>query len=706
MTPEMPNARVREAFDHHQAGRLAQAHHLYREALAEDPGDAHANHLMGVLMHQGGHQVAAETLLRKATEICPRWPDPWVNLGRVLRAMGRADEAESALRHALSLDDSLYTAWNNLGALLMDRQAWKEALATLQNALAIEPDDADAWFNQGVVFCRTGEFEPARSALQRCLQLQPDHAAAYGQLAEVALAQGDAGAAAELARSGLRFEPGHAELLYTLGFALTASGELAAAIEAYQGALVADPENGAALSALVFTKRQLLDWSGLERLLQRMGSMLERGQAGLTPFALLAEDSSRQQQLACARLACEAVLGGLAPEHRPPPTRRDPHAGAVITVGYLSADYYRHPTAYLAAGLFEAHDRSRFRVIGYSNSRDDGSAIRQRLENAFDEFVDIRALSVAAAARRIAADGVDILVDLKGHTLEAATAVMALRPAPIQVQYLGYPGSMGAAFIDYLIGDRWVTPRAHRADYDEHLVRLPGSYQVNDALRPAPPSRDTRAGLGLPARALVLCCFNAPWKLNARQFDTWARILTAVPDSVLWLLGRDSLPELAANLRSEMTLRGIDAERLVLARKRPLDGYLALYHHADLFLDSSPYGAHTTASDALWMGCPVITLPGETFASRVGASLLSAVGLEELIARDTTHYVQLAVTLAQDDARRNRLRQQLLHSRTSAPLFDTRGTTRHIEAAYQEMLRRHRAGNAGSFDVRPGAPNV
>jgi protein O-GlcNAc transferase len=440
----------------------------------------------------------------------------------------------------------------------------------------------------------------------------------------------------------------------------------------------------------------LADWDGIDVLSERLAGGLETGWQQISPFSYLAEPSSRSQQLRCARLWTAGLEQRLGIHPALPPARQ---AGERLTIGYLSADYYRHPTAYLAAGLFEHHNRAQFRVIAYSNSRDDDSDIRRRLEKAFDEFVDIRDLSPAKAKQRIRADGVDILVDLKGHTLEAATAVMALRPAPVQVNYLGYPGSMGAEYIDYIIGDKVVTPFEDEMDYDEHIVQLPGSYQVNDLQRPCPAEGPGREALGLPKTGVVFCCFNNSWKITAEIFACWMDILKAVPDSVLWLHGRQSLDDLRQNLSRTMQQNDLDPSRLIIAEPRPLEEYLQLYHHADLFLDTIPYNAHTTASDALWMGCPVITLSGDTFPSRVGASLLNAVELPQMICSDLGAYRCMAIELANDGNKRTKLRQHLQQGRGRFPLFDTLSFTHALERAFTEMIKRFDAGTGGAFAI-------
>jgi predicted O-linked N-acetylglucosamine transferase (SPINDLY family) len=328
--------------------------------------------------------------------------------------------------------------------------------------------------------------------------------------------------------------------------------------------------------------------------------------------------------------------------------------------------------------------------------------MRQRLVHAFDRFVDVKGADPERIAAKIRADAIDVLVDLKGHTAGAPPRVLALRPAPVQVHYLGYPGTLGGGLVDYLIGDAIVTPPDHARDYAETLVRLPGSYQVNDRLRPitAPPSRHA---LGLPEDAIVYCNFNATWKLRPEALDAWARILKQVPRSVLWLLSRRDGDPAIANLRREFAARGLAAERLIFAAARPNPEYLGLYARADLMLDSWPYNAHTTGSDALWAGCPVLTLPGETFASRVGASLAHAVGLPRLVATDVDDYVQRAVALAQDPAEVAALRAHLAGPGRASALFDTAGTARALEAAYVAMVAQTRRGERAPIDI-PATP--
>ncbi|MBY0510423.1 MAG: hypothetical protein K2P94_09740, partial [Rhodospirillaceae bacterium] len=361
-----------------------------------------------------------------------------------------------------------------------------------------------------------------------------------------------------------------------------------------------------------------------------------------------------------------------------------------IRIGYYSADFYAHATSYLMAGLFELHDRTAFEITAFSFGPDTQDAMQHRVTAAFDRFIDVRATSDAGVAALSRELRIDIAVDLKGYTQGDRMNIFAERAAPVQANFLGYPGTVGAPWMDYIIADAVVLPEAHRAHYAEKVVTLPGSYQVNDGRRVISARVFTRAELGLPEDGFIFCCFNHSAKILPDVFDIWMRILRSVPGSVLWLL-KDYAPA-ADNLRKEAEKRGVDGARLVFAPRLPLADHLARLRAADLFLDTLPYNAHTTCSDALWAGVPVLTRKGAAFAGRVAASLLTAVGLPELIVATAAEYERLAVTLAADSNRLAQLRRKLAANRATAPLFDTPRFARHLEEAYARMHARHHAG--------------
>ena len=369
-----------------------------------------------------------------------------------------------------------------------------------------------------------------------------------------------------------------------------------------------------------------------------------------------------------------------------------------LRLGYLSSDFHQHATALLLAECLEAHDPQRFELHAYSHGEDDGRGMRQRLAAAFTGFHDIRALDDPQAARAIHGQGIDILIDLKGYTAGSRSLLMAYRAAPVQVSFLGYPGTLGPGLCDYLVSDRFITPASEQAHYSEALACLPHSYQPHGhaAALPAPWSR---TAAGLPEQGRVLCCFNQAYKFTPEVFGIWCELLQAAPDAVLWLL-HDERAE--GNLRREALQRGVAPHRLVFAPDLPQPQHLARLPCADLVLDTLPYNAHTTASDALWAGVPLLTCAGSTFASRVAGSLLHAVGLPELVTHHLADYRRLALQLLAEPARLTELRQRLAGLRGSAALFNVPGYTRHLEALYEQMWQRHAAGlPPAALDVPP-----
>ncbi len=751
-----------EAFGHHQAGRLDEAKRIYQRILAMDPRHADSLHMMGLIAWRTGAFDAAIDLIgkaiaqngtvawyhsnlslalqeqgrwdevlaacRKALALKPDLAEAHSNLGNALRELGRPEQAEASCREALALNPGLVEAHSNLGDALMEQGRLDEAIACYHAALALRPNAAKVYSNLGNTLKEKGVLDEAVAAYHKAIALNPGYAIAYSNLS-VALRElgrmADAAAAAQQAiqhrpdfadgysnmglalvelgrledgvaayRQALRLRPGVAETHANLAFALMELGRLDEAVGFYHKALDLKPDYAAALGCLVQQRRILCDWADIGEDVERVLEMVRRGRPGPSPFWLLSLPSTAAEQLACARLWGERYrTGGLAltgPACIRPRQR--------IRVGYLSADFRQHAVAYLLAELIERHDRDRFEVVGYSIGADDGGPMRQRLIAGFDRFVDLCPLSHRAAAERIAGDEIDILVDLQGYTKLTRTPILAYRPAPVQVNYLGYPGTMGVDFIDYIIADPVCIPAGHEAFYSEKVVRLPGCYQPNDTKRAIAEAVPSRAEHGLPDDGFVFCCFNASHKFTPEFHGIWMRLLTRVPGSVLWLLSPSDL--VAKNLRREASACGIDPARLIFAPRRSLGEHLARHRLADLFLDTLPYNAHTTASDALWAGLPVLTAIGETFAGRVAASLLTAIGLPELIAPSVADYEEMAFTLATDRARLAELRAKLGHNRLTTPLFDIAGYTRHIEAAYRRMWDIACAGGGvAAFDI-------
>jgi predicted O-linked N-acetylglucosamine transferase (SPINDLY family) len=663
-------------------GKFAQALDAYEQAIKLRPGDLEAAYNRAVALQQQGRRDQAEAAYRDILRQSPN-RFVYVNLGALLQEQGRFDEALAAFDAALALDPSYAEAHFNRGVVLQQQGRLAEAVEAYRQALRLRPDYAEAATNAGVTLQELGRLDEAAAALEHAAKLRPAAAEPHNNLGIALLARGQATEAVTAFQRALALKPDYAEAFYNLGNAWRELGKPEGAIAAYGQALRLRPDDADAFSQLAYQRWRACDWADYDAGQARLLDLVRQG-ARVPPFFLLAINAGPAEQLACARRWVEP-FGRIAP---PLPARSQrPHDR--IRLGYLSADFHQHATAHLAAELFERHDRARFEVFAYSYGPDDGSPMRQRLECAFEHFVDIRPLSHAQAAQRIHADEVDILIDLKGHTLNARTAMLAARAAPVQVNYLGYPGTMGAEFIDYVIADAIVAPRETQQHFTERLVTLPSCYQPSDTRRTAaaPPSR---RDCGLPAQGFVFCCFNNTYKITPVFFDIWMRLLKRVPGSVLWLLESNELAR--RNLRREAERRGAAPDRLVFAPIRPIAEHLARHRHADLFLDTLPCNAHTTANDALWAGLPVLTCAGATFAGRVAASAVAAAGVPELIAPSLAAYEQLALDLAHTPAKLRDLRERLELNRATAALFDLGGYVRNLEAVYARMWERWRAG--------------
>jgi predicted O-linked N-acetylglucosamine transferase (SPINDLY family) len=686
------------AFASHQAGKLKEAFAGYEAILARDPKHAGALHYSGVVLYQGVELPRAAERIRASIAVDPANPDAWSNLGLVLKRDGNHAAALNAFREAVRRGPDSTEILFNLAAAQLAALLHTESEATARRLLARDATHAGGWFVLALSLQPQGRMLEALEAATRAAGLAPEQESHAGVKAQIEIGIGAPEKARRTLEKALVRLPMSAKLRFEYASLLENKlADLPAAALAYEQALRLDPNHGPTLSQLTFLRGRLADWRDREQLVASYRSAITAGVPELSPFAFLSLSDSRAEQRRCAE-AWTAPISGLQERSR----RRVVSPGR-LRIGYLSADLHAHATAFLAAGLFEQHDRSRFEIVAYSTGPDDRSPMRERLVRAFDRFVDVRDRDPRLVAETIRSDAVDILVDLKGHTQHATPIVLALKPAPIQVHYLGYPGTITGGLVDYLVGDPIVTPPEHFGDYAESIAVLPDSYQVNDRARPiadTPP----RAAIGLPEGAFVFASFNQTYKINPEVFAAWTAILAAVPNSVLWLLARRDDDPAIANLRREARALGIDDTRLVFAPHRPNAEYLALYRYADLFLDTWPYNAHTTASDALWAGCPVLTILGTTFAGRVAASLLHAVGLPELVMASTRDYIERAIALAANGGDLARCKAHLAGPGRASALFDTARTTRALEAAYAAMAEQHRNGVRNSFRIDAVSP--
>lgn len=571
------------------------------------------------------------------------------------------------------------------------------ALTLYAGILKTDPRHFDALHMTGVIHYQLNDHETALSYYAKALSLRNDISALWNNAGNACQSLKRYDDAVLLFRKAIERDPNNAMAWGNLGNALNYKEQQTEALVAWKQAVALDPTFTPPLVQTIMTSALRCDWQDLHSY-ERLLLSLEPTRVHATPpFPVLTIHSEPAQQLKWAASFAHPLTLRAASVRQSlqRPAHRNPQR---LTIGYLSNDFHNHATAYLMSEILELHDRDTFRIHAYAFDEDDGSNVRRRLVAACDSFVDLAGMNDMEAAQQIINDGVDILVDLKGYTTGARVEIAALRPAPIQVNWLGYPGTMGADFIDYIIADAFVIPEDQAHHYSEQVVRLPDCYQPNDRKRAIDPHTPTRAECGLPDTGFIFCCFNQSYKITPEMFDVWMYLLAKTPGAVLWLLEWNQWA--TDNLRREAAARGIDPSRLVFAPKLPPAQHLARYRIADLFIDTFPVGAHTTASDALWAGLPVLALVGESFISRVAGSLLHATGLSELVTYSLKEYEALALALANNPSQVSALRQRLAQNRDRCPLFDTPRFVRHLETGFRKMWERRAAGQPpATFNV-------
>jgi predicted O-linked N-acetylglucosamine transferase (SPINDLY family) len=678
-------------------GKLDDAIASYRRAVQIQPDYAEAHNNLGNALREQGMLGDAVASLQEAVRIRPDYAGAHNNLGVALEDQGKSDDAVACFQRALQINPDYAEAHNNLGSVLREQGKLGDAVVCLQQALRIRPGYAEAHNNLGGVLREQGKLDAAVACYQRALEIKPDYAEAHNNLGNAMKEQGKLGDAVASYRQAVNIKPPYAEAHYNLGNALKEQGKLDEAVASYRRALNIKPDYGRAAMELVHQLQRMCLWEDGEDLAQQVEQAVSRDidhgtTNAISPLGFLAlhVPTTAEQQLRCAQLEADRCAKRARVVGRGVECDRRRVEESRIRIGYLSADFRKHPVAHVTAELFEKHDRASFEILGYSCGPDDGSAMRQRLAKAFDRFTDVRDLPFLDAAQRIAADGVDILVDLTGYTQHARTEILAYRPAPLQVNYLGYAGTMGADFMDYILVDDFVVPPDQQAYFTERLVHLPGCYLPYASRQEISARAPSRAECGLPDEGFVLCCFNTSYKIAPAVFDVWMRLLKAVPDGVLWL--RESNRWVAANLRREAERRGVSADRLVFAPSWPLPEHLSRYRLADLYLDTFPYNAHSMAGDVIRAGCPMLTLAGTTFPSRVAGSLLRALETPELIAGDLEQYEATALRLAGDRERLAEFRTRLCANRETSGVFDGTEFARKLERAYRRMWEIHESG--------------
>jgi protein O-GlcNAc transferase len=650
------------------SGKPSEAMPFFERALALKPDFAGAHFNIGSTLERQGNLTDAAARFERARLLDPGHAQTHAHLGSILMRLGKLDEAMTSLERALALKSDLADALNCRGLLYHDRRQFAEALADYDAALAIAPDNTDALNNRGNVLHSLDRVGEALECYERAIAIDPTDGKAF----------------------------------YNKGNALRALHRTPEALASYEQALAADPDHPYAFSAFADAARSICDWDRTTAAASELDTRVRERKSVVFPFTVLGYSGDPALQLDCAKRFLQDRLPV------PPQAlgKNEIREHGKLRIAYLSSDFRRHVVAVAMAELFELHDRTRFEILGVSLGPDDRSDIRTRLIRAFDEFHDVQSRSDREIAQLIIDRQVDIAVDLNGHTEGSRPGILAYRPAPVQATYVGYAGTTGADFIDYVIADKVVLPFDQQPFYAERIVRLPDCYLPNDSTQGVAARAPSRTEAGLPEEGFVFCCFNNSYKIMPSVFEAWMRLLKAVQGSVLWL--SQTTGEAMANLRGQASAHGIDPGRLVFAQKlQSLEDHLVRHRLADLFLDTAPYNAHSTATDALRAGLPLITWTGTSFAGRVATSILRSAGIPELAAASLAEYEALALELATDPSMLRSFRQRLLQNQPSCPLFDTRRLCRHLESAYTTMWTLlMREEGPQSFSVEPlPAPN-
>ena len=659
----------------------ALAHHKKAVALAPNNPEAWLNY--GKTASNLGRYEDALAWYSNAINLKPDYAEALLNKGAILKEFKRQEEAIYFAEQALAIKPDLVEAWSNKGGALRELKRYDEAIAHYDKALSLKLDYAEGWYNKGIVLHELKRFDESIAHYDKSLSLKPHNAEAWSNKGVTLHELKQYDEAIAHFDKALSLKPNYAEAWSNKGATLNELKRYDEAIAHYDKAFSLKPDIDWMAGDLLYTEMKVCNWSDLVDSLENISKKVVANEKVINPFALLALNDDPVLHKKSSEIYTQSkypfnpVLGSI---FKHPQSQK-------IRIGYFSADFRNHPVSFLTAELFELHDKNKLEIIAFSFGVDDQSSMRMRLSQAFNQFIDVSDKSDLEIAKLTRDLRIDIAVDLGGHTQDSRTGIFSYRAAPIQLSYIGYLGTMGAEYYDYLLADKIIVPDELQKFYSEKIAYLP-SYQVNDRKRTISERQYTRKELGLPETGFVFCCFNSNYKILPSIFDSWMRILNTVEGSILFLYAENEWSK--ANLIKEAALRGIDTVKLIFGGSMPKEEYLARYRVCDLFLDTFPYNAGTTASDALWVGLPVLTLMGQSFASRMAASLLSAIGLSELITTTQDEYEALAIELANNPQKFESIKLKLAHNRLTTPLFDTPLFTKNLEAAYIRMYEESR----------------
>jgi protein O-GlcNAc transferase len=657
-----------------------------KKGLSNRPDYAEAYNVLGNALQEQNKLEEAIEAYNKALVIKPDYAETYYNMGNALRGQGKLEEAIEAYNKTLAIKPDYVNAYYNMGIALKEQNKLEEAIEAYNKTLAIKPDYAEAYVNMGIALQKQNKLEEAIEAYNKTLAIKPDYAQSYYNMGIAFQKQNKLEEALEAYNKALSIKPDYAKAYNNIGIALKSLGKLEEAIKAYNKALAIKPDYESARVGNIFQKAHICNWDNIAKdikLVPNLGTSKQH----VSPFALLPLEDAPDRHLIRSKIYAKANFS----QKTLPPKVRPSHMPKRLRVGYFSADFKEHPASYLMFKVIKCHDRSLFDVYGYSIGQPKLDKMREKISGAFDVFRDIHSLSDIEALKIINNDKIDIAVDLTGYTNFSRTSLFSFRPAPVQINYLGYPGTLGANFIDYIISDQNLIPKGFQKFYTEMPIYLPHTYWPTDDTCIISQKVQTKEDMKLPGDGFVFCCFNNNYKISPTEFDIWMRLMAKVEGSVLWLLKSNKWTE--NNLKKEAESRGISGDRVIFAERLDNSEHLARHRFADLFLDTFNYNAHTTASDALWAGLPLVTKLGKGFAARVAGSLLNAVDLPELITETEEDYEALILKLATNPTKLAKIKEKLANNRLNQPLFNTELYTRHLENGYQQAYQNYFDGN-------------
>ena len=701
LTPEYADACYNMANILRELKNPDEAISYYKKTVKIIPEHIEAYNNMAVLLCEQGKAESALLIYKKILEIKPYFYNALNNMGHIYKDQKNFDDAMSCYKKSIKADPGRPEAYASMGSMLQITGRLNEAVKYYKKAINIKPDFYEAFNDMGTVFLELNMLQPAMECFIKAATINPFTPNVYNNIGNVYKKKGRFNKAAKCYEKGIDLNPDLFETYYNLGLVYGKTGRFEEAVGCYKKAIEKKSDYTFAYNFLIYQLQQICSWKEINPLILKLDKLTkktlkDKETSAQMPFLAFSLNDDPLHNFNVAKSWSDNIensMGSLIKSVKGSKFLFSPGLSRKkrIILGYLSSDFKNHATAHLMLSMFKMHNRDKFKIYCYSDGEDDKSSYRTKIINDCDGFVEIRGLSHFDAATRIYNDQVDILIDLKGYTEGGRLEIFALRPSPVQVSYLGFPGTTGADFIDYIIADKIVIPLKDRENFSEKVVYMPNTYQVNDRFQIISDQNISRKEAGLPENGFVFCSFNGTCKIDSATFDLWLSILRDVPKSVLWLLKSNDLVEY--NLKYEAEKRDVDSDRLFFGEKLLKDRHLARLKLADLAIDTIIVNGHTTTSDALWAGVPVITLQGRHFASRVSSSILNAIGLNDLIVHNTDDYRNLAILLAKDPARLKFYRQKIDDNRMKYPLFDTLRFVKNIEKAYQQMWKIYESGN-------------